>query len=335
MTAFDLPRPVVDLLESSMFSEFATVSGAGVPIDTPTYFFPDDDLSAVGVATGLSYPAKAERARRNPKVGLLIEGLPGEPVVAIRGMAAVRDANLQANAERYIAETGFEMFSYGLSWGQAKQAVWYLTRIIIEVTPEKILWWDNADAMERPPHVLTAPAGTVFPQSDPAPPGKTSPASQWEQRSWQDRAKEALASDSPAHLTLCDADGFPLPIRAREFELVGDRFRLVMPRGAPWSGAGKATLTFRGLQTFVGEATVQDGATWLAVERTLPEHPLMKDPVQVLQPSDEVKAQLLARLGEETRRRGQSIPTLPDEIPAPTRMARLRKARFAKLMPGG
>src|SRR2546425_751429 len=83
-------------------------------------------------------------------VSPLTEGLPGEPVVAIRGMAAVRDANLQANAERYVAETGFEMFSYGLSWSQAKHAVWYLTRIIIEVTPETFLWWDNADAMEEP-----------------------------------------------------------------------------------------------------------------------------------------------------------------------------------------
>lgn len=332
MSKPDLPPSVIDVIERSVFTQFATVSTADVPIDTPTYCFPSDDLSHIGVATGLAYPAKAGRARRNPKVGLLLDGMPGEPVVSIRGMAAVRDADLQGNAERYIAETGVDMVSYGLPWDVARQAVWYWTRIIVEVAPERIMWWDNAEAMDAAPHVWNAPAGFAFPASDASPPGKTSPAAKWDQRPWQSMAEGALARGAPAHLTLCDADGFPLPIGVRSCELMGDRFRVDVPKGAPWSATGKATLTFQGLETFVGEAVSENGETWVLVERALPELPMMKDPKAVIQPPDDVKDKLLARLVEETARRGQPVPNIPQQVPAPTRIALRRKELIAQMM---
>jgi len=135
----DLPERVFRFIEEGVVSEFATLSKAGVPIDTPTYYFPSEDMATIDVATGQSYPAKAERARHTPKVGLLMEGYPEEPVVAMRGMAAVRDANLQANAVRYISETGFKSIAFGLDWSGARKAVWYWTRIIVEVMPERIV----------------------------------------------------------------------------------------------------------------------------------------------------------------------------------------------------
>jgi hypothetical protein len=324
----DLPETIFKFIESGVVSEFATVSAAGVPIDTPTYYFPDENMTNIGIATGLSYPAKAERARRNPKVGLLIEGADDEPVVSVRGHAAVRDADLQDNAVRYISETGFEGISFGLDWSQARMAVWYWTRIIVEVAPERVMWWDSRAAMDGPPHVWNAPAGTAFPQSDPTPSGKTSPPAQWRQRRWEEIANGALERGVGAHLTLCDDGGYPLSIRAREFDLVRDRFRLMMPKGAPWRGSGKASLSFEGVENFVGEATREGDVIWLQVERALPEHPLMKNPIEVLQPSDEVRGKLLARLEEETRRRNQCIPIIPEKLPMPTRMAELRHARM-------
>ena len=337
-----LPENVVRLIECSVITEFATVSKAGVPIDTPTYVFPSDDLSTFDVCTGLSYPAKAERARRNPKVGMLLEGGPDEPVISVRGHAAVRDTDMLGNAIRYLAEiseTGFEAVSFGLSWEEARKAVWYWCRINIEVTPEQIIWWDNPAEMDNPPQIWRAPTDQVYPEPDPPPSGKGSPASKWQQRPWQNLAQEArsraMSRNIQPHLTVCDNDGYPLPVRVRHHDLIEERFNLTLPGWVPWRVAGRATLTYQGVETFVGEVTRAGDNVRFDVERALPQLPTVQDPVEVLQPSDEVKAKLLSRLEQELARRGQTVPVIPEEIPAPTRLAKVRAVRLAKLAAEG
>jgi len=328
MTALiaQLPAHVRSVIERGTFCDFATVSAAGVPIDTPTYYFPSDDLASVDIATGLAYPAKAERARRNPKVGVLIEGGPGQPVVSIRGRAAVRDSDFSANATRYLSETGYDRISYGVPWDVARQAVWYWTRLIVEITPERIQWWDSPEACDSPPNVLQAPADFIFPASDPGPQGAPTKPSAWPDRSWIEKAEGALARGAPAHLTLCDEDGYPLPIRVREMELADGGFRLKMPKGVPFALAGKATLTFQGIETFVGDVSGDADSLWLAVERALPELPMMKDPKEVFQPSEKVRTSLLTRMEAELARRGSPKVEIPVELPAPTRLFQLRRS---------
>jgi hypothetical protein len=328
----DLPEHVFRFLESGVVAEFATVSAAGVPIDTPTYYFPSDDMKTLDLATGLPNPAKAERARRNPKVGLLMDGAAEEPVVVVRARAAVRDSDLQANCVRYLAETGFKGISHGQTWEQARQAVTYWSRIIIENMPERIYWWDNQAAMDGPPQVWNAPADTVYPTSDPAPAEPMKPSA-WPVNPWRDIARVAVERMPAAHLTVLDEDGYPMPMRTRSFELVEEGFRLVIPSGVPWRVAGQGSLTFAGFFTFVGTAEAQDGATLFRVERSLPQHPSALDTKQVLQPSEDTKAKAWARLEHEARRRGQPIPTPPLEMPAPTRLALLRQARLASDAP--
>jgi len=327
-----LPDRVVDLLGSATNAEFGTVSSVGVPIDTPMYVFPSDDMKTFDVGTGLSYPAKAERARNNPKVGLLFEGVPGDPVVSIAGLAEVRDTDLQANVERYLAETGHDIPAE-VGWDVARKAVWYWTRIIVAITPVRMLWWDNATAMDGPPHRWDAPASPP-PPSSPQPPGKLSKPGEWSQPSWTEQAAGMMASGLSAHLTVCDPDGFPLPIRTRSVELTDDGFTLDVPAGAPWGNDGhsaKATLTFVGLSTFVGEVTGTGPSTKLRVERALPIHPIMASPVEQFAPTDATYDALMSRLRHETSRRGQPIPTMPDIKPASSAGARRRIARIAGL----
>jgi hypothetical protein len=314
----DLPRAVVDKLKTCIHSEFGTVSSAGVPIDTPMLFWPTEGLHSFCVGTGLAYPAKAERARKNPKTGLLCEGTDSEPVIAIAGLAAVHDANLQKNMEYYLSETAF--FRVGPEpWPSARNAVWYWTRMIVEITPTTIYWWDSPAAMDGAPHVWKAPAGTHYPKSDPAPEGSVSAAPKWPERPWHDQGRDALDRSEPGHLTICDADGFPLSFRARSIRLTPEGFELDMPAGLPWpKGGGKATLSFLGRATFVGDATGTGAKTFIRVERAIPVHPFVAVPAELWKPSPTNYEAMMGRLVHETKRRNQPIPTIPEEEPKPS-----------------
>lgn len=328
MRFFDqLPREVGETIRRRLVAHYASVSAGGVPIDTPAALFTSADETSLDLATGLAYPAKAERARRNPKVGLLFEGGADEPVVAIAGLASVRDADLQANCDRYLAETVLIAGNTAVAdWAVNRQAIWYYTRIFICITPVHVRWWRNQAAMDEPAEEWRAPAGTSAPPSDPAPAGAPSAAPAWPQPPWQELANAALGRGARGHLTLLDAEGFPIPIGARDIVATDAGFRMDVPAGAPWR-AGKATLSFGGAEMFVGEAMCEGGAVRMKVERALPLFPLTADSTKVLRPDPDTRAALMARLEAEAARRGQSLPTMPDQPPAPTAGARYRETR--------
>jgi hypothetical protein len=328
-----LPEPVLQMVKSSIFTEFATLSAQGVPIDTPTFSFLDSERGSLDIATGLAYPAKAERARRNPKVGLLLEGMPDEPVVSIAGLAAVRDADIQANVDRYIAETiaYYAAYSSGNPWSVARKSVWYWTRIFVCCTPKRILWWPSAAQMDAAPQRWDAPATTVYPRSDPAPTTKGSAAPTWPIRPWEERAREVLGHGLHAHLTLLDDEGFPMPIRARSVRQTDEGFELDVPAGVPWKLRGKGSLCFVGVATFIGEVRMSSAGALFAVERVLPTLPTVADPRELWAPSETTRSALMGRLEAELQRRGLSVPTIPPEPPAPTAGSVLRAERIARV----
>jgi hypothetical protein len=206
--------------------------------------------------------------------------------------------------------------------------MWYWTRMIVRIAPVQIFWWDRPDMMDSAPHRWEAPADTVYPHSDPAPPGDVSAASKWPERPWQDLVRQALERNAPGHLTLCDAAGFPLPMPVRAVAFSDGCFRLRLPKSVPWQRDGKATLTFEGRETFVGTTKADGDTTILEVARALPVHPQMDDPVTQWKPLPENREKLMSRLRHETARRGQAIPTIPEHPPELTEGAKMRMARI-------
>jgi hypothetical protein len=322
----ELPAGIVTLLRVSTLTEFATISAAGVPIDTPVQYFSAKELKTIDLTTGLSYPVKAERARKNPKVGLLIEGRPDEPVISVAGIAAVRDADLQTNVDRYVAESCYTLPG-NPAWPLARKAVWYWTRMIIEVTPARVLWWNNKAEMDTPPSRWDAPAETVYPKSDPAPAGAPSAAPEWKQPPWQELAQQALKRNANGHLSLVDAEGYPMPVRVRTISAAEDGFAIELPASAPRPASDKASLTFQGIETFVGEIAAQGGQVHLRVDRALPVFPITSDLKELWEPAPHTLEELMRRLHHEAKRRGQAIPSIPTEKPSPTEGYKLRLVR--------
>src|SRR5689334_13556962 len=94
-----LPAEVRQVFERSLVSEYTSLTRAGHPVTWPITPFVGE-RGTLDLTTGLGYPDKAERARRNPRVALLYSDPAGNgpdlpPVVLVQGRAAVRDADLQ------------------------------------------------------------------------------------------------------------------------------------------------------------------------------------------------------------------------------------------------
>jgi hypothetical protein len=329
------PEELLPLFERAITVEYASLTKAGAPITYPLTPYVGEDGRTLDVSTGLTYPAKAERARRNPKVALLYSdplgsGLDGAPVALIRGMATVRDSDLQANTDRYVRLSMAKLpDTYkGQPRFLLRSVAWYYARIWIQVTPTHVLWWPEG-RLDEPPLEWSAPEHTNAPASDPAPPGKQ-PASWVDQPSdWRAAAERAMRELPFRDLTFVGADGFPVCLPVTEISLEAEGFRLNVPRLADATPEGPACLTFHAHdagfsyqenRVLVGHVSPrEDGTLVLEAERLLGDWSISENKLSFMFDFMFRKGrQLRPRLKAESARRGQSIPKVrfPEEVAA-------------------
>jgi hypothetical protein len=308
-----------------MIVEYASLTKAGVPIAFPLIPFLGEDGRTLDVTTGLTYTAKAQRARNNPKVCLLYSdplgcGLESPPTVLIYGLASVRDADLQTNTDRYIR--AFLNYNADIRDRMPDLFIrtmnWYLARIYIEITPVRMLWWEGGD-LDQQPRSWQAALGTVAPPSDPPPVGPG--LKRWDDppRTWKPEAEEAVERLGDPILTVVDSDGFPVPMRTTGASVSQSGFKLNLCATAPVEAAGRACLMFHGYDeafswqsnfVFVGTILQCDREAEFRVERRVTSIAVKGSPIASMIDMMKLWWKFAPRLKSEARRRGQPVPKI-------------------------
>jgi hypothetical protein len=317
------PGELTAVFERSLVAQYASLTSSGRPVMTPVCPYVGDDRRTLDVSTGLTYPAKADRARGNPKVALLYadpvgQGMDDLPVVLVQGHGAVRDADLQANTDRYLrlSASKYPETVRGVPKAVLARMAYYYARIWIEVTPLRVRWWPSR-RLESAGAEWRAPTGTVRPASDPPPAGVSPPPWRKPPADWRPAAEHALNRMVLCDLAVVGADGFPVCLPVEPGALDDATVVLRLGPGAPELTSGPACLsfhshgeTFTGQENraFTGQLLAQPGGYRFVIERALGDWSAAGNRIQVAVGFAAKWPKLTRRLRAEAARRGQPVP---------------------------
>ncbi|CAN5638865.1 hypothetical protein BH20ACT23_BH20ACT23_10260 [soil metagenome] len=320
------PAQVIPIIARALTCQFATLTHTGRPVTWPLTPYVNDDRRSIDVSTGLVYPAKAERARRNPDVALLFSDAVGltleaPPTVLVLGRAAVRDSDLQANTDRYVKRS-FNKLPAAMRqapWFVMRAQTWYWARIWIEVTPLRIIWWQKGRLADEP-RTWNALDDIEPKLSDPAPPGSSPGA--WQSidgSDWRGHASRAIGRIGNPTLTFA-AGGWPIPVPVTNLRAAPDGFVGRIPGRLPFipgSPGGPACLSFQthaekfvghDNAAFVGQVDTDGDQIHFVVERRLGDFVLPGGLLRRTGNFLRYGRRLGSRLEAECRRRSQPVP---------------------------
>jgi hypothetical protein len=213
-----LPQEVREAFERFITCEFTTVDSAKQPITWPVTPYYRQGGPTIDVTTGLGYPKKADDARGHPSVALLFSDPTGSGVengirVLVQGTATIDDDDLEANAERYIRESGEKLpATRKMHPPKPLRSLFnfYYARMYIQVRPERVFVWPDGDLAREPEvhgsHLEEVRSGHTEepPEEHGGPAGGAVP--------WDDRMGFLAEQDSGA-LSWLGPDGFPISVR--------------------------------------------------------------------------------------------------------------------------
>jgi pyridoxamine 5'-phosphate oxidase-like protein len=161
--AFAIPAEVEAVFRAFRTCEFSTLAKDGTPITWPTLPFWDASSQRFIVTTSIGFPQKAYNVRRDGRVSLLFSepkasGLERPPAVLVQGDATAPDEIITSFAgyedalrQTFERQPGGTIFSSNPLFRYF--ADWYYMRLLIYVTPRRILWWPGGDMMGEPQRI--------------------------------------------------------------------------------------------------------------------------------------------------------------------------------------
>lgn len=234
MPPIELPTEVAEVIREFRTCEFTTLAKDGTPITWPTLPFYDPASGQFVVTTSIALPQKVFNIRRNSRVALLFSeprasGLANPPAVLVQGDAVAPD-EIVTSIEG--SEAGLCMVFqrqpgsaiYCSSPLMRKLCDWYYMRLIMTITPRRLLWWPQRD-FGRAPQVLELAPVAARPAVAPGP----RPAFE----EWPALLRQ-LAQYPSAVVTGLDAQGYPFSVRcAPQPDAASRTLRLDLPPDAP------------------------------------------------------------------------------------------------------
>ena len=149
-----MPDVVEQLLERALVAELAVLKANGEPVVHP--LIPLWDGERAYMTSSVLFSKKLERIKRNSRVSfsitdpVAIDGLTAR--CTIQGDARILEDDVHTSWERVLPlwrakEPGIDFFL-----GKRVALPLFFERSMIEITPRRVLWWEDGDT-SKPPQV--------------------------------------------------------------------------------------------------------------------------------------------------------------------------------------
>jgi general stress protein 26 len=146
-----LPPSVIELLDVALVGELTVIDETGLPITYP--LIPLSDGNVIYLTSSVLFSRKLRHIKANPKVCLSLTdpvAVPVEPFhrATIQGDARVVEEDVHEGWERLLPmwrakEPAIDFFlkkRFGIPL--------FFERSVIEITPHRVLWWEDGRASE-------------------------------------------------------------------------------------------------------------------------------------------------------------------------------------------
>lgn len=147
-----LPQTVADLLDRALVAELAVVRADGQPVVHP--LIPLWDGDRVYMTSSVLFSKKLERIKRNPRVSFSIT----DPIAlggvtarcTVQGDARIIEDDIHTTWERVLPLWRAKEPSIDFFLGKRVALPLFFERSIIEITPRRVLWWEDGDTTKAP-----------------------------------------------------------------------------------------------------------------------------------------------------------------------------------------